>query len=152
LFYLAGTLIRLLIELFPDRLNAGFKEYFPTPVVGMAGHDIPTSADVHLYMDPYTSESQAPILYADCEGIGGGEREPLAAVSRKRAVSDNINSPSSSLPSRSISFANEPYRARELQWLDSDEKGTRNFAVRNLYPRLLFAFSDIVVYVLRNPR
>jgi hypothetical protein len=39
---------------------------------------------VHLYLDPSTFLSEAPILYADCEGLDGGERLPLATTSRQR--------------------------------------------------------------------
>lgn len=59
-------------------------ESFPSPVVGAAGFDVPTSGDVHLYSDPKTCMSDNPILYADCEGLKGGEREPLGATKRKK--------------------------------------------------------------------
>lgn len=41
---------------------------------------------------------------------------------------------------------------REITWATTPEKRTREFAVTNLYPRLLYTFSDIVVFVLKNPR
>ena len=42
-------------------------------------------------------------------------------------------------------------RLRDFK-LPTDEKGVRKFAVEKLYPRLLYTFSDVVVFVLRNTR
>jgi hypothetical protein len=39
-----------------------------------------------------------------------------------------------------------------IKWANNPEKCKREFAVKNLYPRILYAFSDIVVFVLRNDR
>jgi hypothetical protein len=75
-----STLIKLLIQLktVTEQLNAG------CPVVGVSGREVPTSEDVHLYVDPATFFSTTPLLYADCEGLDGGEREPLATTFRNR--------------------------------------------------------------------
>jgi hypothetical protein len=52
----------------------------PCPVVASPGSDIsPTSGDVHLYADPKTCFGQHPLLYADCEGLDGGESLPMSA-------------------------------------------------------------------------
>lgn len=37
-------------------------------------------------------------------------------------------------------------------WADTPQTQKREFAVGNLYPRILYTFSDVVVFVLRNPR
>ncbi|TKA79397.1 hypothetical protein B0A49_02614 [Cryomyces minteri] len=66
-----STLIKLIID-----VNTPEEQEFATPVVGTVGQDVPTSDGVHLYLDPPTSSSETPILYADCEGLDGGEREP----------------------------------------------------------------------------
>ena len=42
--------------------------------------------------------------------------------------------------------------ARKLEWAIDDEKKQRGYAVTELYPRLLYTFSDTVVFVIRNPR
>jgi hypothetical protein len=39
-----------------------------------------------------------------------------------------------------------------ITWATNPEKSKREFAVKNLYPRILYAFSDIVVFVLLNDR
>ena len=37
-------------------------------------------------------------------------------------------------------------------WACDKEKKSRQFIVENLYPRLLYTFSDIVVLVMRNAK
>jgi hypothetical protein len=142
-----STLIKLIIDLSarPGREKCPGK--FPSPVVGISGHHIPTSEDVHLYLDPSTAVSEAPMLYADCEGLDGGEREPLGATFRRRqrSIAETQNIEESSFKAR---YSSE----RALVWTDSPTQRTRHFAGSNLYPRLLFTFSDVIVFVLRNPR
>lgn len=131
-----STVIKLLVD-----LHATSDQTFPTPMVGAPGVTEPTSEDVHLYLDPITALSEAPILFADCEGLLGGEREPMSMKLRRRA---NKSATSTSLPS-TIS-------ERELAWAESTTLRSRQFAVTNLYPRLLYTFSDVIVFVLKNPR
>jgi hypothetical protein len=138
-----STLIKLVID-----LNTGEK-MFASPVVGSVGQDVPTSNDVHLYLDPQTSVSNAPILYADCEGLEGGEREPIGARFRKKDKTTR--------PARVGSFERrirnlQHTSEREISWADTPAKMSREFAVTHLYPRLLYTFSDVVVFVLKNPR
>jgi hypothetical protein len=130
-------------------LNTEDRENFTSPVVGVVGRDVPTSDDVHLYLDPQTSSSDTPILYADCEGLEGGERVPLGARFRKRDKS--------SRPARIGSFERrlrnmQHISEREITWADSTAKRSREYAVTHLYPRLLYTFSDVIVFVLKNPR
>lgn len=133
-----SSLIKLLIDLKSDE-----DEDFATPVVGAAGYDIATSEDVHLYLDPDSFESQAPLLFADCEGLEGGERDPVGArLKRKMASSQNVQP----------GGRRKPTSEREIVWADTPRKQSRNFAVAHLYPRLLYTFSDVIVFVLKNPR
>jgi len=119
------------------------------PVAGKPGSDLPTSEDVHLYLDPTTFFSEAPILYADSEGLGGGERHPLATASRARRDSLLANETSDD---DSISFQTRFSSRREIQWAKTAEQRTRSFAASRFYPRLLFTFSDAVVFVHKNSR
>ena len=136
-----STIIRLLIE-----LNSSSTWKYGAPVVGSASADVPSSEDVHLYLDPITALSPAPMLYADCEGLDGGEREPLGAkFKRMAAISSNR---ASALDDEPVRYSSE----REISWATSSEMQSREFAVSQLYPRLLYTFSDVVVFVLRNPR
>lgn len=41
---------------------------------------------------------------------------------------------------------------RDIVWAVTPETKKREYAVTQLYPRLLYTFSDVVVFVLRNPR
>lgn len=79
-----SSLIKLLIDL---RLT-GFEAWL-TPVVGGKGVTEPTSEDVHLYADPVSAITEAPIFFADCEGLSGGEREPMSAKFRRQLKKNN---------------------------------------------------------------
>lgn len=139
-----STLIKLIIELSAERQDG-----FATPVVGASGVAVPTSEDVHLYLDPRTGYSDVPILYADCEGLEGGEREPLAAKFRKKRKNMKAKQIDEADPvPRKVRGGSE----RELTWADTNHSRSREFAVTHLYPRLLYTFSDIIVFVLKNPR
>ena len=139
-----SAIIKLVID-----LSTKDKVRFPSPVVGAKGLDLPTSGDVHLYSDPQTSKSNNPILYADCEGLEGGEREPLGAVRKRKDKPSKIGRVDS-FEKRMKNFHHTS--EREITWADTNAKRSREFAVTNLYPRLLYTFSDVVVFVLKNPR
>ncbi|KAK8075762.1 hypothetical protein PG997_010425 [Apiospora hydei] len=143
-----STLVKLLIDF---GLNG--PAFFPTPVVGPRGAHLPTSEDVHLYLDPRTCDSPGPLLYADCEGLEGGEREPLGAKFRRmrRAHKDNPNETEANAEAQARK-ASKIISERELEWASESRTRSREFAVTNLYPRLLYTFSDTIVFVLRNPR
>ncbi|KAK4551312.1 hypothetical protein LTR86_011241 [Recurvomyces mirabilis] len=136
-----STLVKMLVEYGAGDVPSG---EFPSPVVGSIAHDSePTSGDVHLYADPSTCERQHPILYADCEGLEGGERLPMGSRPRRRT--------------RGISGEDDPRpgpssRMHAIEWAENEDCRRREFAVATLYPRLLYTFSDCVVFVLRNAK
>lgn len=137
-----STLIKLLVD-----LKSEPNEKFPTPVVGGAGRDVSTSEDVHLYLDPdsaMAAGSQAPLLFADCEGLEGGERDPIGAKLKKKLE----RASGTGHRKQRLRHTSE----RELTWANTDKKRSRDFAVAHLYPRLLYTFSDVIVFVLKNPR
>ena len=139
-----STVIKLVIDLHSQ--NAKDQA---TPVVGATGHDVPTSGDVHLYPHPQTFESDMPILYAYCEGLEGGERERIATRFKKKEKRSRIGR----VDSFEKKMAKIPYISeREITWANTNTKRSREFAVTHLYPRLLYTFSDVVVFVLKNPR
>jgi ATPase subunit of ABC transporter with duplicated ATPase domains len=136
-----STLIKLLVESDPNSSLV----LDSSPVIGVIGKSDPTSENVHLYLDPSSSLTQAPLLYADCEGLDGGERDPVAAKLRiERAQRGNYGA--------AASAAGQNYTELEIQWAESREYRTRDFAVSSFYPRILFTFSDVVVFVHRNSR
>jgi hypothetical protein len=102
-------------------------------------------------MDPLSAHSATPLLYVDCEGLEGGEREPIGAKLRKerlRALSMQDLDDDDERLFRSRYACSE----RELLWAKSIETKGREFIVTNLYPRILYTFSDVIVFVLKNPR
>lgn len=129
----------MLIDHEESKTNPEIDPTFPSPVVGSYINDsIPTSADVHLYCDPATWSRERPILYADCEGLNAGERVPMGAHSKRIARLDH---------SRRLGLV-----VRPLEWANSDDTKTRQYAVTQIYPRLLYTFSDVVVFVLDKPK
>ncbi|TVY37768.1 hypothetical protein LSUB1_G004421 [Lachnellula subtilissima] len=137
-----STLVKLLIQIKDSAEGLNFHR----PVAGLPGKDVPTSEDVHLYLDPGSSLSTNPILYADCEGIDGGAREPMATTFRhKRDESETEGDNRETVSNQTLS-------KRELHWAKSPLERTRQFVVAKFYPRLLFTFSDVVIFVHRNPR
>jgi predicted acylesterase/phospholipase RssA len=139
-----STLIKMLVNHDIEAATAANRALFPSPVVGSVVNDtLPTSGDVHLYADPATHAEQLPILFADCEGFEGGERVPLGARSRRRAGSD---------PEKRDPAKAGYVHTRTIEWANTEESKQREYAVTALYPRLLYTFSDCVVFVLRNPK
>lgn len=133
------------------------KSDFPTPVVGGIGTSIPTSADIHLYADPDSYFTQFPRIYADCEGLTGGERAPMA----NRAL--DVDGLGNEAKKRIEAHKDDTYvrrlrekshgaNRRKLGFAVDDESRKRENTVRELYPRLLYTFSHVVVFVLANER
>jgi hypothetical protein len=147
-----STLIKLLIDLASeDKISARIGSEvvaFPTPVIGATGGHLPTSEDVHLYLDPSTANSNSPILFADCEGLNGGERDPTGARMKKRRKEEEAMDGLRGRGTGAIKAISE----QALTWADSPHTRTREYAVTNLYPRLLYTFSDVIVFVLTTPR
>lgn len=138
-----STLIKMLINHDDESRNSENRPMFPSPVVGSVINDtIPTSGDVHLYADPSTHAEQLPILYADCEGFEGGERTPLGAKVRRQNSDHEKREPG---PLGNV-------HSRPIEWANTEEQRQREYTVTALYPRLLYTFSDCVVFVLRNPK
>jgi hypothetical protein len=122
----------MLIRLQEDTEEMGS---FPSPIAGSSragGHNgrgeqyraplehTPTSADVHLY---------------------GGENPPVGALERRSSHSTH------EISARRLT----PARLRRLAWADTTTKRTtRAYIVKELYPRLLYTLSDVVVFVIRD--
>lgn len=137
-----STVINLLVEQQKSRYPDLALDPFPVPVVGLASNDVSTTTgEVHLYADPGTYSTLRPMLLADCEGLDGGERAPISvkhctfqdgSQSRHKRIIKGIQ--------------------REITWSKNPQCQGRQFAVEQLYPRLLYTFSDVVVFVLNNPK
>lgn len=85
------------------------------------------------------------MLYADCEGLEGGENIPMSVQS--------YNTPSQDHRRTHKIYKVARATPRYIEWAkNSPEKSKRQYAVTELYPRLLYTFSDVIVFALRNPR
>lgn len=152
-----STLIKILIDKEEKSANSRLNgTRFPSPITSLANSNLPTSGDVHLYSDPATSGEACPMMYADCEGMEGGENVPQGA---RFKLKDGVATPSSLLsnPSHNTQFRKLIRRragnlTRDLAWATNPDSQKREYAVTQLYPRLLYTFSDTVVYVLKNSK
>lgn len=133
-----STVVKMLID--RERARSGNSNELSYPVPGLVGDNVPTTGNVHLYADPGTSLTQKPMLYADCEGMAGGENPPRGLASRHW----NEN------PSRPRQLKNK--LRRKLSWADSAKRQSREYAVGTLFPKILYTFSDVVVFTLREVR
>lgn len=82
-----------------------------------------------MYTDPESFNTTEPILFWDCEGLKGGETHPMG-----------------------ISETDGQEITRRLLWANSEERGTREFVTEALYPRIVYTFSDVLIFVMRNER
>ena len=145
-----STVVKMLINHQDMKTNQTAEIRAATPVVGSVNDNIPTSADVHLYADPNTALTDTPVLYADCEGLEGGESSPIAEAFKIQESSSQRKG-TSDTRSRLKSYKKRHTVSRKLSWA-KEEKSKREYAVTELYPRLLYTFSDVVVFVLRNAK
>ncbi|KAF2650662.1 hypothetical protein K491DRAFT_697115 [Lophiostoma macrostomum CBS 122681] len=148
-----STLIKMLIDQQERRERYQRKNTFPSPVVGsIRNENVPTSGDVHLYADPKWYFGEYPMLYADCEGLEGGEIMPISAQLRSAPII--YKGKDHNIFDHRVRNKLKVGRGsqRNLDWADSPEKSKRQYAVTELYPRLLYTFSDVIVFVLRNSK
>ncbi|KAI9769094.1 MAG: hypothetical protein M1840_004445 [Geoglossum simile] len=131
-----SSLIKLLVELVGLHYSCNVRHQ--TPVVGPRNESRPTSGDVHLYADPHSFGDQYPILYADSEGLEGGEMLPVSATGSERTPRRDRRAHHGS--------------TRRITWDVPNPRERRQYVVKNLYPRVFYTFSDVVVFVLDNPR
>lgn len=84
-----STIIKLVID-----LSTREEHNFATPVVGSVGKDVPTSGDVHLYLDPQTADSEAQYCTQIAKGLKGVRESTRGLEERQRPeqfLSDRIN-------------------------------------------------------------
>ncbi|UKZ53308.1 hypothetical protein TrVGV298_007100 [Trichoderma virens] len=113
------------------------------PVPGLVDDNLPTTGDVHLYADPATYYDQSPILFADSEGMTGGENTPRGIEFCSTDDSESAKKARNLVKDRII---------KRLSWGNEPKKNSREFAVKSLFPRILYTFSDVIVFVLREAR
>ncbi|RSL74784.1 hypothetical protein CEP53_000019 [Fusarium sp. AF-6] len=166
-----STLIRSIIE----SLAPG--QDYQVPVQGVAGDKYEsTSSDVHLFADPETQSSQVPRFFVDCEGFHGTNmsvsRKVVSKAARgaRRGTQTTLDGSPSQLPldpltqHENSALNRIDLRWGEVQWAGEVSRGvgrkqpghvssdTRDKVVNTVYPRLLYAFSDVVCFVTNNSR
>lgn len=118
---------------------------------------LPTSIGVHLYRDqtlvPVQQEGTGrvegvPILFADCEGFSAGTMKTDAERNSNAMHDQSLLDPYTQIP---IGHGMEPrYVEREIviKAPDFKDKGKRSADL--FYARFLYAFSDVVVFVVNE--
>ncbi|KAH6647653.1 hypothetical protein BKA67DRAFT_394493 [Truncatella angustata] len=147
-----SSLVKMLID--RQDIGSAVGGYYRTPVTSSGYDRLPTTGDVHLYPEPSTYYSDTPLLLADCEGLNGGEMLPKAL--RYQTDEQGSMDTFGAIPKARIEeVKNRKMRKsspRQIVWADNPQNQKREYAVSVLYPRILYSFSDVVVFVLRNPR
>jgi hypothetical protein len=77
--------------------------------------------------------------FADCEGLDGGNKLPIAARAVMRMGKFGTN------------LKGKRIQELRMKWATGEQK-SRGWMVRKFYPRILFTFSDCVCYVTKNFR
>lgn len=163
-----STLIKMLIDRQASGSQDGQRYY--SPVTSSNQDRTATTGDVHIYADPSSAFSATPLLFVDCEGLNGGEAMPKQLRHHQTpdqpAPSGRPKAPAAAAPPPYEPTApgedgghagrrhTRPRHAskRPIAWARTPQTRKREFAVSQLYPRVLYTFSDVVVFVLRNPR
>ena len=118
-------------ELDHDNLPSSVEAPIPGSSSG-ATSLVATSGEVNLYADPSTFGTSSPRLYADCEGLQGGE--PASAQYQRNWHEAGVGT----------------YLIQA-----KDEQGNpidRITATKSLYPKFLYIFSDVICFITRNPK
>lgn len=143
-----SAVIRLLLERprsknMEDKVNV-HRTNISVPVVGRPQSTVPTSGDLHLYRDPAVTAEDIcrPLFYADCEGFNGGSQKPEALVNNANNEAVILHSGKNSyLPKwAKTSYS---YIKRQVSFISE-----REAAIQEMFPRLLYNFSDVVVHVM----
>jgi hypothetical protein len=106
----------------------GLDAPIPGNSTGPSAH-LPTSGEVSLYSDPATFGTPSPRFYADSEGMLGSE--PACAQHQSQWHKSG---------------------RKYLIHGKNGKKIDRNMAVKDIYPRFLYIFSDVVCLITRNQK
>ncbi|KAH8880770.1 hypothetical protein GQ53DRAFT_848627 [Thozetella sp. PMI_491] len=152
-----SSLIEVLIgHLWDSRVTDRDLDGILVPVTGDIITTLPTSSDIHLYHDPIEAKTnpQSPLLFADCEGFEAANHS-AAARSRAQSMKNMENAAPLHVrqnASKLTKWTKDTFNAtmrfmtRNLYWSDSNT--SRSNAVEELFPRLVYNVSDVVVYVV----
>ena len=143
-----------------DFNNPGSRD-IPAPTPVLRPSQTFATIDVQLYSDPGMASTSTPVLYAECEEY---DTRPLSPSIQRRNLSPRSpRSPVSPESARPLyNSQGSPFEARsnksaaaseyEIKWAKTQAKQSLEYMTKQLYPRLLYAFSDVVVIVLKGSR
>jgi hypothetical protein len=145
-----STLIHILIRQLWNSTAGNKDSRTLVPVVG-DNSTIPTSADIHLYHDSIgdANTPEIPLLFADCEGFDGANQSSAATIvaETRKAIKNKEHSEDVETLVSSLIQATKRIFKRTLGWFQS-VNSRRQDALELLFPRLLYIFSDVIVYVI----
>jgi hypothetical protein len=120
-----------------------------------------TSGDIHLYIDPCTATHGRPLLYADSEGLrgvvtmasiaGASAEASMSGASGLTDYEDDLYSEDIGADIRREHIPQPCSEPRTIAWA-KNERSDRGYIVDHLYPRFLYTFSDVVVFVTKDPK
>ncbi|EGX50997.1 hypothetical protein AOL_s00054g733 [Orbilia oligospora ATCC 24927] len=96
-----------------------------SPITG--GSLCATTGEVNLYADPSTIGTSTPLFLADCEGIGGDVASVASSYQTKWYGLDG--------------------KSNQKVYYFGDQID-RKQVIKDIYPRLLYIFSDVICYVV----
>jgi hypothetical protein len=115
-----------------------------------------TSGNIHLYIDPRTATHSTPLLYADSEGLRGVVNMSSITRSLEEASLSGTSGPTDYEGAAcgeeigaDIIREHIPQpcpEPRTIAWAKG-KHSDRGYIVDHLYPRFLYTFSDVVVFV-----
>ncbi|KAJ3563826.1 hypothetical protein NPX13_g8067 [Xylaria arbuscula] len=170
-----STLIAAMIRMLAPTAHKDF--LVPVPGADTDNFDS-TSSDVHMFADPRSSHTEHPCFFIDCEGFSGTDkpiarqlllraqeiqtpqshaagtlRKPHTSKSAKEALAEHASTVSDRIDLRWGQLFT-PVEASGLNKKGNTvvDSKTRHVVVKNLYPRLLYSFSDVVCFVTNNSR
>ncbi|KAF2823761.1 hypothetical protein CC86DRAFT_298378 [Ophiobolus disseminans] len=148
-----STLIKMLIDQQEMQYHPDKREFLSPVVVSSRDERSPTSSGVRLYSDPATCQGEFPRLYADCEGPEEGYHLPAifhtGDIPMQTKETVNLTTEEQT---RAETSKERQTRRRKFERAGLSEEKKRQYAVTELYPRILYAFSDVVVFVLRDSK
>lgn len=152
-----SSLIEVLLgHLWEAKTTDGDLRDIPVPVTGDNSDSLPTSSDIHLYQDLIAAKEnpERPLLFADCEGFGTANHSAAANSRAESMKSIEANAPDQvRQDARELSKWTKKafdttmrFIKRTLRWLDPNID--RSGAIQELFPKLVYNISDVVVYVI----
>lgn len=97
-----------------------------------------------------------PVMFADSEGFKGGESSvaanTLQSSSEKPPIGARLDMDGLMRKKWGARSKKRTMKWAQRDAIGSEETSKRTFAVKRMYPQVFYAFSDVVVFVLTQPK